>query len=82
MIINLPCFQMTVNTDTGDITSHLHAYSENEEFNAGASAIESMVLACARAGIDIASPAFVQSIDDAVESLLYVYDCHDEPDEE
>lgn len=70
--IKLPCFGIVVQLDGaggGRIDSELHADARPAEHKlAGAlDGIESMILAHACAGIDIASPAYLQGIETAVE---------------
>ena len=70
MTIALPCFGITVElTGTaGKITSDLKDGSDDAELVAAMDAIESLILAHACAGIDVASPAYVQGIETAVET--------------
>jgi hypothetical protein len=70
MTITLPCFGITVElTDNaGKITSDLKDGSDDAELVAAMDAIESLILAHACAGVDVAGPAYVQGIETAVET--------------
>ena len=67
----LPCYGIVVNASDGggSISSDLHeeGVTDATEYNAAMDGIESMILACACAGIDIESPAFIEAIETAVE---------------
>jgi hypothetical protein len=79
--IRLPCFGITVRlarTNTaktpgaGAITSDLKglgATSAERCFDAGIDGILSLVLAHACAGVDVASPAYVEGVETAVEAI-------------
>lgn len=74
--LNLNCFglQITWNgTDRGGAaiisTMKEEDTAQNEQFNAGVDALESLVLAHFCAGIDVASPAYLQGIETAYEQL-------------
>ena len=49
-----------------DLKSYESDSEEDEEFNAAMDGIEALVLAHARAGIDIESPAYVEGLETAV----------------
>ena len=70
MTITLPCFGITVELtgNAGKITSDLKGDSDNPELTAAMDAIESLILAHACAGVDVASPAYLQGIETAVET--------------
>ena len=51
----------------GTITSDLHEKGESA-FNSAIDGIESMILACACAGLDVESAAFLEAIETAVEA--------------
>ena len=80
-IIRLPCYGITIrlvraNTATepgsGSITSDLkgpaHIAAERW-YNAAVDGLESLILAHACAGIDVASPAYVEGVETAVEAI-------------
>jgi len=79
--VQLPCFGMVVRLDcpssgtvarVGTITSDLIDAREhecNEPSRAAFSAIEALVLAHACAGLDIASPMYIEGIETAVEAI-------------
>ena len=67
--IKLPCFGIEINVDGegGSINSDLH--EENEDnYNIAMDALESLILAHAVAGIDVASPAYLEGIETAVQA--------------
>lgn len=78
--IKLPVFGISLEIYTddegetrGSITSDLHE-RENDlvldtDYNVGMDALESFILACACAGVDICSVRFIQAIEETVESL-------------
>ena len=70
MTITLPCFGIAIEVtgNAGKITSDLKGDGDNDELAAAMDAIESLILAHAFAGIDVASPAYVQGIETAVET--------------
>jgi hypothetical protein len=70
MTITLPCFGITVELtgNAGKITSDLKADGDNPELTAAMDAIESLILAHACARVDVASPAYVEGIETAVET--------------
>lgn len=78
-VIQLPCYgiEIKITDGSGTITSNLKEEdtleSEEEareriEFNRMFDGIESLILAAACEGIDVASPAFVRTITTAVEA--------------
>jgi hypothetical protein len=70
--INLPKYgiQVTIDVDgSGTITSDLRTnQSEDELFNSAMDGIESLILACACAGIDIEDEQFIEAITTSVEA--------------
>jgi hypothetical protein len=77
MTINLPCFGIVIDRGPedpdrprayqgGKITSDLKG--GNRLYRAAMDAIESLILAHACAGLDVASPAYVEGIETAVEA--------------
>ena len=70
MTITLPCFGITVELtgNAGKITSDLKSDGDNPELTAALDAIESLILAHACAGVGVASPAYVEGIETAVET--------------
>jgi len=68
--VKLPCFGIEVEFSKklrkGTITSDLKEPGDTEDFAAAMDGIESMILAHACAGIDIASPAYIEGIETAV----------------
>jgi hypothetical protein len=79
MTINLPCFNIVIDLGPED-ADHSGAYQGgkiasdlkggNPLFRAAMDAIESLILAHACAGVDVASPAYVEGIETAVESCM------------
>ena len=77
--IRLLCYGITIwlareNTDespgSGTITSDLRDEgNENESFHAAVDGLESLILAHACAGIDVASAAYVEGVETAVEAI-------------
>ena len=77
--IRLPCYGITIrlareNADegpgSGTITSGLRDEGDGSEaFHAAIDALESLILAHACAGIDVASPAYIEGIETAVEAI-------------
>ena len=70
MTITLPCFGIIIEVidNAGKITSDLKDGSDDPELAAAMDAIESLILAHACAGVDVASPAYVEGIETAVET--------------
>jgi len=78
--IKLPCYEMKVTLDDqmigfGTIESNLQREepsmsSTGNEYNGALDAIESIILAHAVAGIDIASPAYVEGIETAIDAIV------------
>jgi hypothetical protein len=78
--IKLPCFNIVVVCDeesgTGTIESKLRlagqdsAGTDFEAFDARVDAVESMILAHACAGVDIASPAYIEGIESAIDAIV------------
>jgi hypothetical protein len=70
MTITLPCFGIIIELtgQSGTITSDLKDGSDDAELTAAMDAIESLILAHACVGVDVASPAYVQGIETAVET--------------
>jgi len=81
--ICLPCFGITIHLDrkpseekpgSGTITSDLKLHAAAAEYFAAIDGIESPVLAHACTGIDVASPAYVEGIETAVEAIANRYE--------
>ena len=70
MTITLPCFGITIELidNGGKIISDLKDGSEDAELVAAMDAIESLILAHACAGVDVADPAYVEGVETAVET--------------
>ena len=70
MTITLPCFGIVIEVidNAGNITSDLKGDGDNPELVAAMDAIESLILAHACAGVDVASPAYIQGIETAIET--------------
>ena len=70
MTITLPCFGIIIEVldNAGKIASHLKGDGDSPELTAATDAIESMILAHACAGVDVASPAYVEGIETTVET--------------
>lgn len=79
MKIVLPCYSIVITLGAespehsgvrigGKITSELTTESDSPEVQAAMDAIESLVLAHACAGVEVASPAYVEGIETAVEA--------------
>ena len=70
MTITLPCFGIAIELTgkTGRITSDLHGTKDNPQVRAAMDAIEALILAHACAGVDVASPAYVEGTETAVET--------------
>ena len=76
MTIELPCFGIVIETNdgAGKITSDLKnetpgvKYPSGGEITPAMDAIESLILAHACAGVDVASPAYIEGIEIAVEA--------------
>ena len=75
-IITLPVFNILININkngSGAIVSvglrTEHEDTEDELYNAAIDGIESMILAHACAGVDIESPAYLEGIETAVQSV-------------
>jgi hypothetical protein len=70
--INLPIYGIKVTIDvdgSGTITSDLHTnQSEDELYNSAMDGVESLILSCACAGIDIETPEFLEAIETSVEA--------------
>lgn len=83
--IKLPCYEMVVELDdtgeAGTIRSALSAaVDENPKdavntamLTSALDAIESLVLACACAGVDIESPAYLEAIETSVNKVFNEY---------
>ena len=79
--IRLPCFGITIclnrqptseDSGCGKITSDLKAATGNagtKAFSNAINGLESLILAHACAGIDVASPAYIEEIETAVEAI-------------
>lgn len=78
--IRLPCYGITIRLERdptsgdpscGTITSDLKAATDTaaSPFNAAIDGLEALILAHASAGIDVASPAYVEGIETAVEAI-------------
>jgi hypothetical protein len=70
MTIALPCFGIIIEVidNAGTIASDLKGDGDNPQLTAAMDAIESLILAHACAGVDVASPAYVEGIETAVET--------------
>ena len=70
MPITLPCFGIVVKVieNGGTITSNLKSDGDSPMLTTAMDAIESLILAHACAGIDVASTAYIQGIETAVET--------------
>ena len=78
--IELPCYEIKVTLDDqmigfGTIESNLQREepsmsSTGNEYNGSLDAIESLILAHAVAGIDIASPAYVEGIETTIDAIV------------
>ncbi len=72
--IRLPCFDIVVrldqSDDSGTITSNLHegdtGSEDDSEYDAAIDGIESLILAHACAGVDIATWAYIEGIETAM----------------
>lgn len=81
-LIELPCYGIVVETDGkggGTIRSDLHMGLTSGRLDQAVllhvlDGIESMILGCACAGIDISQPAFLEAIETAVQSAHSQYD--------
>ena len=87
--IKLPCYGIQIELEgcdeslSGILTSNLHhevseeteiTYEEEENSIRGAiNAVESFILACACAGVDVESLAFVQAIETTVDGIINNY---------
>lgn len=79
--IHLPCFGITVHLDQecspgsparGSMTSQLKEPGRGtlvRTFNAAIDGLEALILAYASAGVDIASPAYIEGIETAVDAI-------------
>ena len=79
--IHLPCFGINVHLDRdcspdspahGSITSQLREPGRGtlvRRFNAAIDGLEALILAHACAGVDIASPAYIEGIETAVDAI-------------
>ena len=71
--IELPIYGITVYLDEdrrcGTITSDLHSDDDSEELTAALDTVESLILAQAIAGLDITSPAYLESIETTLEAI-------------
>lgn len=74
--IKTGCYGIEVTIDengAGSITSELHDKAVStpmaQLFNAAMDAVESMVLAHACAGVDITSPAYLEGLESAVDTM-------------
>jgi len=67
----LPCFEITVVVQDGGgcVTSALHEVNAPSEYEAGIDAIESLILAHACAGVDVASGAYIEGVETAVNAV-------------
>lgn len=63
--IKLPCYdiEIFIKDGGGTISSSLEKYE-------GESAIESMILAHAIAGVDVESPAYIEGIETAIDAVI------------
>jgi len=72
-IIRLPTFDIVIRIDgeSGSINSSLHDdFSRNvDAYDHAINGLESLILAHACAGIDVASPAYLEGIETAVEAI-------------
>ena len=70
-VCNLPCFGIVVEHDDqgGKITSELHEKGEGRALKAAIDTLEAFILACAVAGINIESPAFLEAVETTVDGI-------------
>ncbi len=70
MKITLPCFGIVIKLagKGGTIISQLHNHKDSLKVRVAMDAIEAVILAHACAGVDVASPAYVEGIETAVET--------------
>jgi len=74
--ILLPCYEIVIRlseqSPSGTISSNLRtspSATSNARFDAAVSAIESLILAHACAGVDVESPAYLEGIETAMEAV-------------
>ena len=80
--VKLPCYNIRVKLsrdgESGTITSDLNlSYTKDDTppgFLDAVNGLESMILACACAGIEIQSPAFLEAIETTVDAINNNYD--------
>lgn len=83
-VIELPCYGIRVELNQvdpedgekfigGTIQSKMHDGDAELPFNAAIEALESMILACACAGIDIESPPFIEAIETTADTISNEY---------
>lgn len=70
-VITLPCYdiRVTVEGQSGSIESDLKKGKGLGFIDAAVDGMLSLVLACACAGIDIETPAFIEAIETAVDAI-------------
>lgn len=72
MVISLPCFGIIItlgeDARSGTIVSDLRNSGDSPELTAAMDAIESLILAHACAGVDVATSAYVEGVETAVEA--------------
>lgn len=67
-IITLPCFGIKI-TPPSTITSDLHEDFETPETKVAIDTLESFILACASAGVDVEGPDFLEAIETTVDAI-------------
>lgn len=71
-VIKTNCFGIVVTVSgegNGSIVSDLREDEDNEIYLAAIDGLESLILAHACAGIDIASPAYLEGVETAIEAI-------------
>jgi hypothetical protein len=85
MTINLPCFGIAIDLGPEDpehpgsyqggrITSDLKKQADTRLGRAAMDAVEALVLAHACAGVDVASPAYLEGLETAIEACWNHFD--------
>jgi hypothetical protein len=72
-MIQLPCYGICVTlgeNGSGRISSDLHDHGDTADVHEAWNAIESLILAHACAGIDITTPAYVEGVETAINSVF------------
>ena len=83
LVINLPCFDIVVilsgpqgartGTIKSDLTSEWSGSGPGGEYDYAIEGIESLILAHACAGVNIADPAYVEGIEAAVQAVGNIF---------